>query len=242
VTQDCSFFCNGALASVRSAIQPVGFWTSQCYNTGNKVFGLIAKGSTNYDAQVNSTDSVEFVGCTIDKLDIPTGGIATLVGGETTTITGAGTLSRVQGSQITVRTTAQFPGDFYSDNTYYVRAFSNAGTSGQSGLQARDSGGTIRAFTIFNASGNGNFNVPSTFAYSFQVNNVEVAGLNASRLTMAVPINFKSYTVATLPASPVANDRAVVTDANATTFASIVAGGGANRVPVYYDGTNWRIG
>lgn len=36
--------------------------------------------------------------------------------------------------------------------------------------------------------------------------------------------------------------RAFVTDANATTFASIVAGGGANKVPVYSDGTNWRIG
>ena len=36
--------------------------------------------------------------------------------------------------------------------------------------------------------------------------------------------------------------RALVTDANATTFASVVAGGGANVVPVYCDGTNWRIG
>lgn len=36
--------------------------------------------------------------------------------------------------------------------------------------------------------------------------------------------------------------RSFVTDANATTFASIVAAGGANNVPVYCDGTNWRIG
>lgn len=36
--------------------------------------------------------------------------------------------------------------------------------------------------------------------------------------------------------------RAFVTDANATTFASIVAAGGANKVPVYRDGTAWRIG
>ena len=39
-----------------------------------------------------------------------------------------------------------------------------------------------------------------------------------------------------------AGARAVVTDANATTFHSIVAGGGANVVPVFSDGTNWRIG
>jgi len=52
------------------------------------------------------------------------------------------------------------------------------------------------------------------------------------------------YTVATLPsASGTGNgSRVFVTDANATTFASIVAGGGSNGVPVYSDGTNWRIG
>ena len=50
-----------------------------------------------------------------------------------------------------------------------------------------------------------------------------------------------TYTVATLP-TPLIGNRAMVTDATATTFNSIVAGGGANVVPVYYDGANWRIG
>jgi hypothetical protein len=36
--------------------------------------------------------------------------------------------------------------------------------------------------------------------------------------------------------------RAFVSDANATTFGTVAAGGGANAVPVYSDGTNWRIG
>lgn len=35
--------------------------------------------------------------------------------------------------------------------------------------------------------------------------------------------------------------RAMVSDANATTFNSVVAGGGANQVPVQSDGTDWRI-
>lgn len=50
--------------------------------------------------------------------------------------------------------------------------------------------------------------------------------------------------VAALPAaaSAGAGARAFVTDASATTFASTVAGGGANNVPVYSDGTNWKIG
>lgn len=53
-----------------------------------------------------------------------------------------------------------------------------------------------------------------------------------------------AVTVATLPSAATAGrgTRAFVTDANATTFASVVAGGGANAVPVYSDGTNWRIG
>jgi hypothetical protein len=58
------------------------------------------------------------------------------------------------------------------------------------------------------------------------------------------PIRNATYTVATLPAAGTvgAGTRAQVTDANATTFHSIVAAGGANSVPVFSDGTNWRIG
>jgi hypothetical protein len=52
------------------------------------------------------------------------------------------------------------------------------------------------------------------------------------------------YTVATLPSAVTSgvSARAFVSDANATTFASTVAGGGANKVPVYSDGVNWKIG
>jgi len=52
------------------------------------------------------------------------------------------------------------------------------------------------------------------------------------------------YTVATLPSAVASGTgaRSFVSDATATTFASTVAGGGANKVPVYSDGTNWKIG
>jgi len=50
-------------------------------------------------------------------------------------------------------------------------------------------------------------------------------------------------TVANLPsASTYTQCRFLVTDATTTTFGTVVAGGGANIVPVYSDGTNWRIG
>lgn len=52
----------------------------------------------------------------------------------------------------------------------------------------------------------------------------------------------KEYTVTTLPTGVKVGRRAFVTDATSTTFHTIVAGSGSNRVPVTYDGTNWRIG
>ena len=51
-----------------------------------------------------------------------------------------------------------------------------------------------------------------------------------------------AITVAELPSAAVAGARAFVTDANDTTFNSIVAGGGTDAVPVVSDGTNWLIG
>lgn len=68
-----------------------------------------------------------------------------------------------------------------------------------------------------------------------------VSALAAVVATLLPPLGVS--TVANLPAASLnIGNRRIVTDASATTFASIVAGGGANAVPVYSDGTNWRIG
>ena len=92
--------------------------------------------------------------------------------------------------------------------------------------------------------------------------NVKISGLPAaSTLTGAelVPIvqsgvtsqttvdditkNISSIVSALPSASTVgAGAKRFVTDATATTFASTVVGGGANKVPVYSDGTGWKIG
>ena len=50
------------------------------------------------------------------------------------------------------------------------------------------------------------------------------------------------YIVANLPAAGQAGRRCHVTDATATTFASVVVGGGSNFVPVIDNGTAWIIG
>lgn len=61
------------------------------------------------------------------------------------------------------------------------------------------------------------------------------------RMTFATAPVLPVSTVAGLPGTPVIGMLAVVTDATATTHHSIVSGGGANSVVVFYDGTNWRI-
>jgi hypothetical protein len=52
------------------------------------------------------------------------------------------------------------------------------------------------------------------------------------------------YTVATLPTAAAAGvgARAFVTDSSVTTFGTTVASGGSAKVPVYSDGTNWKVG
>ena len=53
-----------------------------------------------------------------------------------------------------------------------------------------------------------------------------------------------NYTVATLPSAVTSGKgaRSFVTDALLPTFGSTVAAGGAVAVPVYSDGTDWKVG
>lgn len=73
---------------------------------------------------------------------------------------------------------------------------------------------------------------------------LQVGGASKFSVDKSGVIQAPALTVATLPAAATAGAgaRSFVTDANATTFLSTVAGGGANKVPVVSDGTNWLIG
>ena len=57
-------------------------------------------------------------------------------------------------------------------------------------------------------------------------------------------LKLQPITVASLPFANIvgAGARAFVTDANTMIFGSTITGGLANSVPVYSDGTNWRVG
>ena len=86
--------------------------------------------------------------------------------------------------------------------------------------------------------------------YTDQLNNVlrlyfnrVDAILNQLKTDEIIPA-LTNYTVATLPSAVTSGKgaRSFVTDALLPTFGSTVAAGGAVAVPVYSDGTNWKVG
>jgi hypothetical protein len=54
-----------------------------------------------------------------------------------------------------------------------------------------------------------------------------------------IRLKLKSYTVATLPATPTQGDEAAVTDATAPTYLGALTGGGSVYTPVVFNGTIW---
>jgi hypothetical protein len=86
--------------------------------------------------------------------------------------------------------------------------------------------------------------------YADQLNNVlrlyfnrVDAILNQLKTDEIIPA-LTNYTVATLPSAVTSGkgSRSFVTDALAPVFGSTVVTGGAVAVPVYSDGTNWKVG
>ena len=65
---------------------------------------------------------------------------------------------------------------------------------------------------------------------------------NVWTFNAANPLVMQATTVASLPAGVATGSRALVTDSNSTTFNATVAAGGANVVPVFYNGSAWQIG
>jgi hypothetical protein len=89
-------------------------------------------------------------------------------------------------------------------------------------------------------------NAPVEYDYRYidQLNNILRLYFNQldkvfGQLNINVPV-----LVADLPSASVAGvgSRAFVTDSSVSTFGSTVAGSGSTKVPVYSDGTNWKVG
>jgi hypothetical protein len=87
-------------------------------------------------------------------------------------------------------------------------------------------------------------------AYQDQLNNVlrlyfnRIQNILNQLNTNGIQPPLTNYTVAALPFASVAGKgaRAFVTDALAPVFGSTVVTGGTVAVPVYSDGTNWKVG
>lgn len=71
-----------------------------------------------------------------------------------------------------------------------------------------------------------------------------IDALTTQLMTSGVIPPLTNYTVATLPSAVTsgAGARSFVTDALGPTFGATVVTGGAIAVPVYSDGTNWKVG
>ena len=90
-------------------------------------------------------------------------------------------------------------------------------------------------------------NAPAEYSigYQNQLNSILRLYFNSlDQLVSQLSTRKVVYTFATLPDSTVAQtgDTAFVTDSSVNTFNSNVAGGGSFGVPVFYNGTNWKVG
>lgn len=138
--------------------------------------------------------------------------------------------------------------------------FSDIRVNGSFIVSSIGPGDTVTVTNPVNGSGNGLFSTIAQYPVS---GNISTSGtitgnslVTYGNATIGGSLNTSGYgvtaafvktipvTVASLPTagSTFRGVRSFVTNATTTTFASIVAGGGTNPVPVYCDGTNWRIG
>jgi hypothetical protein len=87
----------------------------------------------------------------------------------------------------------------------------------------------------------------------FVTNQGDARRCSVTTLIEYIQVNFGAVTCSSVQTTPVtyaqlpsavsnAGARAFITDGSTATFAATVAGGGANKVPVYSDGTNWKVG
>ena len=80
--------------------------------------------------------------------------------------------------------------------------------------------------------------------YQDQLNNILRLYFNQIQATLGQLAATTNFLVANLPSAAASGSgaRAFVSDATTPTFGNVVVGGGAVRIPVYSDGTNWRVG
>lgn len=223
---------------------------------GNQIATNIAVGDTALDSNTTGTNNTA-VG--YDALTANTDGVQNTVVGSLAldANTGGDYNTAVGYSALTTATTANYNTGFgYRAVNATVTGAGNTGVGADALLLATGANNTAIGYLAGDALTTGSNNTiighgadasSATVSNEVTLGNASVTSFRIPGLTLTFSVKYFNHgtlTVATLPAAATAGAgaRAFVTDANATTFASIVAAGGANGVPVYSDGTNWRIG
>jgi len=114
----------------------------------------------------------------------------------------------------------------YSDTSGTIRLMNSALTD----FDRLQFGGSTSSFPSLKRSGTG--------LISRLADDSADAPFTASNLISTGVVRLKGYTVATLPAGT-EGDTAYCTDLLTPGFLAIAVGGGANKGPVFYNGTNW---
>jgi len=223
---------------------------------GNQIATNVAVGNTALDSNTTGTNNTA---TGYDALTANTDGIQnTAVGASALDANTGGDYNTAVGySALTTATTANYNTAVgYRALNATLTGAGNTGLGSDALLLATGANNTAIGYQAGNALTTGSNNTvigfdadvsSATVSNEVTLGNSSVTSFRIPGLTLTFSVKYFNHgtlTVGTLPAAATAGAgaRAFVTDANATTFASIVAAGGANGVPVYSDGTNWRIG
>lgn len=158
---------------------------------------------------------------------------ATVLGEPSALGTGGFFALRFRESQATWYTTSQSLGALGTVNDTLTLASSGSDVT----LLASGAAANISISLTPKGTGSVDCGSAAVTAGEFEAPSAVIDNVNVDIAILQTPT-----TVAGLGGAAPSGKRRFVTDANATTFHSIVAGGGSNNVPVYSDGTNWRIG
>jgi len=128
-----------------------------------------------------------------------------------------------------------FPSIYYNNSNALTLLFSSAVTGNAvivgGGGSANPAGGSNTEVQFNNG---GSLDGDTVFTYNTTTNILSVPVITLSVVTFS-----------NLPAATIAGRKAFVSDSNLVSsgnFGAVISGGGSNTVPVYSDGTNWRIG
>lgn len=224
---------NSGITSANSVV--VGFNAGKDSSANLVILGLNAGNSADVGAVVIGANAGNI---NTDNYSVTVGAYASPNAGQYTVTIGAN--AGAGGGNFSAKT---------NDYAVCIGAFAGRSGSNVGNSPVATNSITINATGSNLASGNANTFVVKPIRNTSNIN-ILMYNSNSGEISYANLANYAGYVdtislaVANLSLANATSTgtRAFVTDANTTTFYDIVGGGGSNSVPVFFDGTNWRIG